>query len=37
MLLIVTRKLVLEQKVINEAVVEIDRDFRFSVQVMRLS
>lgn len=37
MLLVVTRKLLFVQKVINEAVVEIDRDSRFSVQTMKLS
>jgi len=37
MLLVVTRKLVFIQKVINEAVVEINRDSRFSVQMIKLS
>lgn len=37
MLLVVTRKLVFVQKVINEAVVEINRDSRFSIQMMKLS
>lgn len=36
MFLLVTRKLVFVQKAIN-AVVEIDRDSRFSVQMMKLS
>ena len=37
MLLVVTRKLGFAQKMINEAVVEINWDSRFSVQMMRLS
>lgn len=36
MFLLVTRKLVFVQKAIN-AVVEIDRNSRFSVQMMKLS